>query len=124
MSESEFQIIKERVKKKEAHEEIKKPEEIVVKEAIGERIEEALRDLPPLMTEKISTLSTTNITKVQIGGDEFQKKVQELVEIAFEKNIPYAVNLARKSGNYSLIDAFHDALVKYFIEKSVSEKEL
>lgn len=121
---SEFQIIKERVQEKEAHEEIKKPEESLVKEAVGERIEEALKSLPPTTLEKIQNIPPSAPVSQTLPNDTFQKEIQELVKIAFEKSIPYAINLARKSGNYPLIDALHDALVKYYIEKSISEKEL
>lgn len=122
MNESEFQIIKERVKEKEAHEELKKPEELIVKETIGERIEETLRDLPPTIPEKISNIPHTFAPLSK--EEEIKKEIQELVEIALDKGIPFAVNLARKSGNYLLIDGLHDNLVKYYIEKNVSEKEL
>lgn len=122
MADKEFQFIKERVKEKEAYEEVKKPEELIVKETIGERMEEALKNLPPPVESPASSLPISAIPLSTSQDENFEKKVKELVNIAFEKNIPYAVNLARKSSNYPLLDALHDALVKYYIEKSTEEK--
>lgn len=44
-------------------------------------------------------------------SDELKSKVQELVDVAFSKSIAESAQIARKSENAALIDAFHDALV-------------
>lgn len=44
-------------------------------------------------------------------ADELKPKVQELVNIALEKSIAGAINMAKATENPALIDAFHDIIV-------------
>lgn len=55
---------------------------------------------------------------------ELQSKVQELVNVAFTKNISDAIQQAVKSNNPALIDAFHDVLVDELYGQLLERKKL
>ncbi len=129
MDDKEFNIILKRIEEKESH--LKREGEIVpskeelIKETIGERIEKALEKAPPTSIEKAKEISSKLVSNQAtfVLTPYEQKKIHELVDIAFKKGIPQAVKLVLKTGNYHLIDTFHDKLVEKYIEKNL-EKEL
>ncbi|HPC30934.1 MAG TPA: hypothetical protein PK119_00495 [Candidatus Paceibacterota bacterium] len=126
MPEKELKIISKRIEEKKSH--IEKaglpaqPEELLVRETISERIEESLKNLPPISSDSGGQPFTSSFAKR--ADDENQKKLRELVALAFDESIPKAVNLARKTGNFHLIDSLHDKLVLAFIEKINKEKAI
>lgn len=118
----EIKIIKERVEGKKAQIEKAQlpqiPEKEMVKETISERIEDSLKNLPPIVSEKFTNKPLPSTLSVSNKDPEAQRLLQELVNIAFNESIPKAVELARKTGNSFLIDSLHDILVKSYIEKN------
>jgi len=118
----EIKIIKERVEEKKAQIEKAQlpqiPEKEIVKEIISERIEDSLKNLPPIVSEEITKKPLPSTLSVSNKDPEAQRLLQELVNIAFNESIPKAVELARKTGNSFLIDSLHDILVKSYIEKN------
>ena len=118
----EIKIIKERVEGKKAQIEKAQlpqiPEKEIVKETISERIEDSLKNLPPIVSEKFTNKPLPSTLSVSNKDPEAQRLLQELVNIAFNESIPKAVELARKTGNSFLIDSLHDILVKSYIEKN------
>ena len=84
-------------------------------EVVGERIHEGAPSgsspaADDTQTSPQVTPSPTVSTPAYLT-DEFKEKIQEYVNLAFEKGIDMAVVQVRASGNAALIDAFHDALV-------------
>jgi len=124
MPEKEIKIINERVEEKKAQMEKvglpRQPEEVLVKETIGERMEESLKNLPATPPSPSTQFSVPPLIKTD--ENENQQKLHELVNLAFSESIPKAVNLARKTGNFHLIDSLHDLLVFTFIKKINKEK--
>ena len=55
---------------------------------------------------------------------ELKGQVEELVQLAFQKNIDTAVKEVKKKNDSALIDAFHDALVDELYDRLVSEDKL
>ncbi len=124
--EKEIKIISERVEEKKAQMEKvglpAQPEEALVKEVIEERIEESLKNLPP--TTPTFSAQPSMPLAIKTEKDEDQQKLHELVNLALSDSIPKAVNLARKTGNFHLIDSLHDLLVWTFIKKTNKEKAI
>ena len=89
----------------------------LIRETIGERIEESLKNYPPAVEIQKSAPSATPSVPISSDDEEVQGKVNELVAIALKDNIPKAVLTALKTGNAFLIDKLHDTLVdKYYQE--------
>jgi len=128
MDNSEVNFIKERVlmkKEQMAREGLTTPEDKeLIRETIGERIEESLKNYPPAVEIQKSTPSTIpSIPIIQDDDDkETQQKVDELVAIALKDNIPKAVITALKTGNAFLIDKLHDTLVDKYYQQLKSQK--
>ena len=55
---------------------------------------------------------------------EFKRKVEQLINIVFQKNIDTAVEEVKKTYDAALIDAFHDTLVDELYERLVDEDKL
>jgi len=98
----------------------------LIAETVKERMEDALKEMPPGMDvikpdieEKIPFPSQI-ISQSQESPDsiieEANIKLSELTKIAVEENIPKAVNTALKSGNAFLIDGLHDSLILKFYQ--------
>lgn len=121
MDNSEVNFIKERVlmkKEQMTREGLTTPEDKeLIRETIEEQIEESLKNYPPTVKVQKSTPSVIPSATVYSDDEEAQGKVDELVTIALEDNIPKAVITALKTGNAFLIDKLHDTLVdKYYQE--------
>jgi len=137
MNNEELSFIGDRIKiKKEqlSREKIEIPEEKeLITEAIEERMEESLRDLPPEMDflepekEKKAPFPADLYAEDEIPKNEVIEeaniKLSELIAIAFEENIPRAVKIALKTGNAFLIDKLRDSLADKYYEE-LKEKNL
>ena len=93
----------------------------ILHEVVGEKIQEhAPRYIPKIPSSAAST-PTTDDTPSYYGPD-LKDKVQELINIAFTKNIGEAVKLA--SDNPALLDAFHDVLVDELFNLLVERQKI
>jgi len=119
---NEADILKSRIEEKKDYlkrEGLPIPEEKeLLREAIQEKIEESLRDIPPTVEiQKPHPAPAQQIDYLIPEESNFQEKIKELVEIAFQENIIRAVTTALKTGNAFLIDRFRDTLAdKYYYE--------
>lgn len=92
-----------------------------VHEAVKEQIQEKVPEYLPRPSAEIATGIEPDSSQVvpeqqsivapSYLSDELKDKVQELVNLAFTKNIESAVKAVSKLNNPALIDAFHDILV-------------
>lgn len=90
------------------------PEKELLREAIGERIREALPPPPFVPPSPPAVGAPTGAS----AHDEVEE-VEPFVTIALSADIPRAVKAVLKSGNAHLIDAFHDVLVDRFYDELV-----
>ena len=129
MEKTEADLIKERIEvKKEqlTRQGLSIPEEKeLVAETVEERMEDALKEMPPGMdvikpdTEEKTPFPSQIVSQSQESSDliieEANIKLSELVGIAIEESIGKAVSTALKSGNAFLIDKLRDSLAdKYY----------
>jgi len=96
-------------------------EKEILREAIRERIQTAPAPAGPI--PQPSPPSPTAETPSYLS-EELRPKVQELVNLAFEKSLDEAIKTAKATGNEALIDAFHDALVDEMYNHLVERKKL
>lgn len=111
----EVRVLEERLKEareklEKAGEKLPSPKELL-REVVSERVLEAEHRPPSPVPHAPPAVSPS-------GHDEVEE-VKGFVGVAFEKDIPTAVKLLRKSGNAHLLDAFHDVLVDKFYDELV-----
>lgn len=95
----------------------------LIRETIAEKIEDSLKNYPPLEQKQAATsFSPARSLPQAEDEEEIQHKINDLVEIAFQKGVEKAVTLALKSGNAYLIDKIHDILVDKYYNKLKEEK--
>lgn len=95
----------------------KEKEREILKEVTGERIQKA-QPLPPGQQKAVAQ-------KVQqIRKQSKERQIQLLIELAFEKSIAQAVEVAKQLDNPYLLDEFHDALVDELYNKLVEMGKL
>lgn len=81
-------------------------------EVIGEKInpEPAPAPVAPPVTHPTAPLPPP-VEPPSYLSEELKVKVQELIDVAFNKTLDEAIKQVRATNNAALIDAFHDALV-------------
>lgn len=88
-------------------------------EAKSERVEDRVSDV---LTQVSSTTTPTDDGQLAIDAEAVSKQtdaesqVAELLQMASLKGVPYAVKVARKLGDYYILDKMHDELVEKFYE--------
>ena len=93
----------------------------ILHEVIGEKIQEhAPTYIPKMQSNTTATPATDNIPSYMTP--ELKEKVQELINLAFTKNIGEAIKSA--TGNSALLDAFHDALVDELYDALIERKKV
>jgi hypothetical protein len=89
----------------------------ILKEGISERVKTA-QPVP-------STQQKVVIQKIQqIKIEPKERQIQLLTDLAFEKGIPHAVEVAKRLENPFLLDEFHKALVDKLYNKLIEEGKL
>lgn len=89
----------------------------ILKEGISERVKTA-QPVP-------STQQKVVIQKIQqIKIEPKERQIQLLTDLAFEKGIPHAVEVAKRLENPFLLDEFHKALVDELYNKLIEEGKL
>lgn len=100
---------------KEAELSAEKQKEIL-KEAVSERIATA----QPAINQQQAAAQTAQKLKDQPKD----RQIQLLTELAFEKGVVEAVEVAKNLDNPYLLDEFHDALIDEFYKKLVEQGKL
>jgi len=92
-----------------------------------EKQKEILKDV---VSEKIQTIQPSRVNqqvaqKIQeLQEQPKERQIQILTEMAFEKGVVYAVEIAKNLDNPYLLDEFHDVLVDQLYNKLVEEGKL
>jgi DNA-binding transcriptional MerR regulator len=92
-----------------------------------EKQKEILKDV---VSEKIQAIQPSRVNqqaaqKIQeLQEQPKERQIQILTEMAFEKGIVYAVEIAKNLDNPYLLDEFHDVLVDQLYNKLVEEGKL
>jgi len=115
-------ILAEKRQELEEKKEIK-PEKEIIKEIIKERAEEpALPKAVP--SAKKATLPPKQVIvkkAKEIRREEKERQVQLLTDLAFEKGVIHATEVAKKLDDPYILDEFHDSLVdelyNYLVEQ-------
>ena len=110
-------------KKKELREKegVEKHEKEIIKEIIREKIEQ-----PETLGSKPSTIPLPQVAKKakEIEKESKERQIQLLVDLAFEKGISHAIDVARSLNSPYLLDEFHDILVDELYNKLVEQGKL
>lgn len=104
------------------------PEKEILKETLREKIgnfpQEAAPSFQQLLPREDEHPLREHLPSYLL--EELKPKVQELVNLVFEKSLEEGIKRARETKNPALIDAFHDALVdelyNYLLERKKIEK--
>lgn len=100
--------------------EVEKHEKELIKEIIKEKVE---KPAPP----KVKPVTTPPAQRVivkkakELKGEQKERQIQLLTELAFEKGVVHATEVAKKLDSPYILDEFHDTLVdelyNYLVEK-------
>lgn len=89
----------------------------ILRQAVSERIQKT-QPVPPAQQQVV-------VQKVQqIRAESKERQIQLLTDLAFEKGIPHAIEVAKRLENPYLLDEFHDALVDELYNKLIEEGKL
>ncbi len=110
---------------KKAALESQKSEKEMLHDVIGEKIQEHL----PAGRQVFSTLPDQPPTPITTEppsylSQELKDKIQEFVQIVFNKSLDEGIKEASKSGNIAVIDAFHDILVDELYDQLIEKRKL
>ncbi len=98
----------------------------VIREALREKIAatpSAGTPPPPPPSSSAATPPPTIVPPSYLS-DELKPKVQEFVNMAFEKSIEHAISLVKATNNPALIDAFHDVMVDVLHDELIRRGKL
>ena len=92
--------------------------------AIGERIQEQIPEYNPA-PKPLPAPSSHDVNETPSYSEpEFKDKVQEFVNVVFNKSLEEGIDNVSKSNNPALIDAFHDILADELYNMLVDRKKL
>lgn len=95
-----------------------KTEKELIKEIVKEKIEQTAISSPSATPQQIATKTK------EIAGEPKERQIQLLVNLAFEKGIVQAVEVAKGLNNPYLLDELHDVLVDEYYNKLVEQGKL
>lgn len=123
----ELEAIKEKVlEKKERFSKEEKGEirdKDIIKEALKEKLEEkkgSKGEKPPIAAPPLRVVKTVQ----KIRDEKREKQVKLLIDLAFERGVVHATEVAKKLNDPYLLDEFHDALVDEFYDYLVEQDKL
>lgn len=95
----------------------------IIKEALKEKLEELKR---PKEEKPVISSPAVHVVKnaQKIKDEKREKQIKLLVDLAFEKGIVHATEVAKKLNDPYLLDEFHDALVDEFYSYLVEQGKL
>ena len=92
---------------------------------VGERIQQQIPQYQPASpVQPPSTKSQQDDSALSYVLPELKDKVQELVNLVFNKSLAEGIKEASRSNNPALIDAFHDVLVDELYNMLLERKKL
>lgn len=91
------------------------------KEILKETVSEEVQKAQPVSSSQKKTVKQST---QQIKSQPQQRQVKLLTDLAFEKGISHAVEVAKRLESPYLLDEFHDALVDELYNKLVQEGKL
>lgn len=94
-------------------------EKELFRSVVGERIQQHIPQYQPAPAK-----AKQDDTGQSYILPELKDKVQELVNLVFNKNLSEGIKEASRSNNPALIDAFHDVLVDEFYNVLLERKKL
>lgn len=95
----------------------KEEERDLLKEAMSEYLEKAQ---PPTPAQQKVVIQKVQ----QIKTEPKERQIQLLTDLAFEKGIPHAIEVAKRLESPFLLDEFHDALIDELYNKLIEEGKL
>ena len=103
----------------------KKEAEIHDKELIRQVLEENIRKTKPVKSGLVMVPKSQRINTIKkIKTKPRAKQVQLLIDLAFEKGVIHATDVAKKLDDPYILDEFHDALVDKFYDYLVKQGKL
>lgn len=123
-------MVEELYKKfEEKRAEVLEQPEFKEKEITSEKQKEILREAVSERIQKTQPVSPAQQQVVvqkaqQIKAESKERQIQLLTDLAFEKGIPHAIDVAKRLENAYLLDEFHDALVDELYNKLIEEGKL
>lgn len=101
------------------------PEKELFREVLREHVEQVKdmsSSMPPVSPRDNAVMAAPSAYD---GTEEAHRdQVDALVEIAVTKGIAHAVDTARQTGNFHLLDDFHDALADDYYEAVVNSRAI
>jgi len=91
----------------------------ILRQVVGEKIQEHAPTYIPQVKPQ-----PHDDTAQSYADPDLKDKVQELVNLAFNKSLGEGIREATKSNNFALIDAFHDVLVDQLYDALLERKKL
>jgi len=118
----------EHVGEKKAEETALKPEKETAKETVSAEKDSAYNQI----LSKIKSQQTSNATEEDIKSDaaktsekqDAESQIQHLVDIALEKGVMHAVNVAKHLEDNYVLDMFHDKLLSDELHEALMKKGL
>lgn len=115
LSEKKASLGKDKTETKESE----PSEKEILRSVVGEKIQQYL----PVQPKPAPTKPQDDATQ-SYADPELKDKIQELVNLAFNKSLEEGIKEATKSNNPALIDAFHDVLVDQLYDTLVERRKL
>jgi hypothetical protein len=101
------------------------PEKETLREIVGEKIQQQVPQYQPApLIQPPPARPQQDDSALSYVLPELKEKVQELVNLVFNKGLDDGIKEASKSNNPALIDAFHDVLVDELYNMLVERKKL
>lgn len=89
----------------------------ILKEAVNERIAENI-SLAPAVQQVVQQTATS------LKNEPQERQIALLTQMAFDKGVVEAIEIAKNLDNPYLLDEFHDALIDHLYNKLVQEGKL
>ena len=99
-------------------------EKTILHNVVGEKLGKLSPSPPGIAQGNNQPAPKSQIDTPSYKLPKLKGNVEQLVSIAFQKDIDTAIKEAKRSNDAALIDAFHDALVDELYDRLVSEDKL
>lgn len=102
-------------------EEVERHDRELIKEVLKEKLEKPTAPKATLPTAPPSTQKAVVKKAKELKGEKKERQIQLLTDLAFEKGVIHATEVAKKLDDPFILDEFHDTLVdelyKYLVEQ-------
>ena len=99
-------------------------EKETLREIVGEKIQQQVPQYQPAPVQPPSVKPSQDDSALSYVLPELKDKVQELINLVFNKSLDEGIKEVSKTNNPALIDAFHDVLVDELYNVLVERKKL